>query len=268
MISPPVNYITHLNSFVEYIKRNKSLHPNHISLYLALFHTWNQLHFPELFPVNRKAVRRKCGIGSNNTYAICLKNLNDHGLILYIRSSTIGIPSYIHITRLSTDGGLIVDNRIYSSRYDTVNTDNGSKKGITPCIKAASTTSMEMNTRTVSEQVPFIKQYSINKDKRESKQKVPAKNNVDNTPPDIPLLGDVLTYFASAGLSVSEARKFYFHYMAVGWMINGKPIRSWQSAAHKWAENIESFTPKQYNNGNTTPGSIDVNQNKRYDIPL
>lgn len=258
-----VNYITHLNSFAELVRHSSTLHPNHISLYYALFHTWNQFHFTKLFPVNRKAVKRMCRIGSNNTYARCLKHLNAVGLITYMPSEEIGMPSYISMTLLNSDGGLIVGNLQAATSVDTGYPDKRIKTVIDPCINTDTNKGITADTRTVSEQIPFIKQFNINKDKRGSKQAEFSKKDVD-----IPLLGDVLTYFTSAGFPINEARKFFFHYMATGWMINGKPIRNWQYAAQKWSLNIDSFTQKTYENGNSTPGGIDVDQNKRYDVPL
>lgn len=262
-----VNYITHLNSFGEFVRRSTTLHPNHLSLYYALFQTWNQFHFTEMFPINRKAIKRMCRIGSNNTYAQCLKDLHASGLITYMPSAEIGMPSYISMTLLNSDGGLIVRNFLANTSCDTIFPDMRIKTAIDPCINTDTAERMTTDTRIVSKQISFIKQNNLNKEKRACKQKGFSKKDVDNQP-DIPLLGDVLTYFTSAGFSINEARKFFFHYMAIGWTINGKPIRNWQYAAQKWSLNTDSFTLNQNYHGNNTPGGIRVDQNKRYDVPL
>jgi hypothetical protein len=184
-----------------------------------------------------------------------MRDLNEHGLITYMPGSQFGMISYVCITRLSNKGELIVDNSLPRISFDT---GGGIKTDTATSIKTDTGTGIKTDTPPVSKLILFNKQFKRNK--RESKQERPT---VDKSVS----LFKVLEYFTSAGLPFNEGRKFFFHYEAVGWKMGEMPIVNWQSAAHKWVENIESFK-KSYDNGNTTTGSIDLNQNKRYDVPL
>lgn len=257
MTTLPVNYIRHANAFSEHIKINKCLNPNHISLYWALFYTWNRYHFTEMFPVNRKKLMALSRIGSTNTYARCMKDLDACKLITYMPAARFGNVSYVSISRLSTKGELVVDNSFSGISCDT---DTRLKTAAAAGINTDTGVRIETDTTAVSEPLHFNKQ-SLKKSKRESKR---VKMTVDKS---VALL-EVLKYFASAGLPEQEGRKFFYHYEAIGWKFGKIPMLRWQSAAHKWVENISSFNKNTYDNDNTTPGNITVKQDKRYDIPL
>jgi hypothetical protein len=58
----------------------------------------------------------------------------------------------------------------------------------------------------------------------------------------IPTQSEVETFFDENNYPNSEAKKFYSHYMALGWKIQGKaPIQDWRSLITKWMENARRW---------------------------
>ena len=51
-----VNYIKHLTAITDKFLENKDLNASHISIYHALFQTWNGCNFQENLSVNRSAI--------------------------------------------------------------------------------------------------------------------------------------------------------------------------------------------------------------------
>ncbi|SFE45785.1 hypothetical protein SAMN05518672_106193 [Chitinophaga sp. CF118] len=274
-----VNYIAHLNAFAQHSRHNKYLHANHVSLYWALFHTWNQYHFQDRFPISREAVKKMCHIGSNKTYSRCLKELHNCGLITYYPTPDMFMPSKVSITHLNSDGTLLMyeqEDRSHfatgnlkddsksdtvklnddsknapvklndGSKSDTVELSDGSKSEHVPCSTFTTVPGGKNATLPGSKMIHFIKQ-NINNVKRESKHARARRKSL----PTVPQLEEVLAHFKTMGLPEKEGFKFFSHYQAIGWEITGRPIRNWQAAVTKWAANIDSFTKKQNDNGTT-----------------
>jgi hypothetical protein len=254
-----INYITHLSAAFRHFKDNDRLNTQHISLYLSLFYVWNREHFQDPFPVNRREMKKLSHIGSDHTYAKCLKELHNCGYIIYHRSNSNFQPSVISMARFGEQGELKSSNDVIFDTHST-SVKNDTVSG----IESDTAYGVENGTPPVLDMPPFIKQY-INKDKL-------GRNGAalqDNPSKKInPNLEEVKSYFRLAGFPEHEADKFFFHYEAVGWLISGSPIRNWQAAAKKWNKNIKFFIQKQTIDGTPRPGRLHVNENKRYDIPL
>ena len=59
-----------------------------------------------------------------------------------------------------------------------------------------------------------------------------------------PTLVDVEKYCKEAELTAMDPEKFYDHYAAKGWAINGEPIADWKARARKWnREDLERAEP-------------------------
>jgi hypothetical protein len=95
-----INYIRHVNTFFAQARQDKRLHANHVSLYMSLFHVWNQHRFQNPFPILREEVVSFCHIGSPNTYTQCLKDLAAFGYILYQKGGLRGASSQISFLQL------------------------------------------------------------------------------------------------------------------------------------------------------------------------
>ena len=92
-----VNYIRHQKEFYSHVRKDHRLKAHDISLYLALFQIWNDHHFRNRFPILREEAMLLSGIGSRNTYSICLKWLHECGYIIYQPSLRPYVPSLISI---------------------------------------------------------------------------------------------------------------------------------------------------------------------------
>lgn len=92
-----MNYITHLNYWFDTLEQDQNVKPNHISLYLALFHIWNQHRFSEAFFVNRTDLMSLSKIGSKTTYCKCMTDLHQWGWIRYFPSHSIYSRSKVNM---------------------------------------------------------------------------------------------------------------------------------------------------------------------------
>ncbi|MBC7847738.1 MAG: transcriptional regulator [Flavobacterium sp.] len=78
-----MNYIKHLTGFFDRIIPDRSLNPTHVSLYIALFQSWNVNRFINPISITRDEVMRICKISSKATYHKCMRDLNDKGYVKY-----------------------------------------------------------------------------------------------------------------------------------------------------------------------------------------
>ncbi|MCM4156146.1 hypothetical protein [Gramella sp. AN32] len=81
-----MNYIKHLNAVFKRFSKDSSLNATHISVYMALFQSWNIHRFKELFYIHRDEIMEMAKIGSNPTYHRCLRKLHDQKYIQYLPS--------------------------------------------------------------------------------------------------------------------------------------------------------------------------------------
>jgi hypothetical protein len=65
-----------------------------------------------------------------------------------------------------------------------------------------------------------------------------TNNSNKNKQGDLPPLSDIENFFREKKYPAAEAKKFYNHYKAIGWKIQGiTPIKDWQALAEKWMQN-------------------------------
>jgi len=118
-----MNYITHLNAVFQQFSKDPSLNATHISLYMALFQTWNIHRFQNTFYIHREEIMRMGKIGSNPTYHRCMKKLHEQKYIQYL-------PSY-NPYKGSRVNMLIFD---ISSKQALNKYETSSKQALTPLI--------------------------------------------------------------------------------------------------------------------------------------
>lgn len=265
-----VNYIRHLNTFFRYRQKDERLGAHDISLYFALFYTWNKNHFLNPFPIQREEMMQLSGIGSRDTYVRCLKRLDTCGYITYKRSAKMYGLSQISIFTLKDEEILWPGLKPADKNDAAPETGSHLRPENAPGI------SPEDGAHSAPETGPFLNKQINNFKQERNKHSSRSKKNIKHeiktenkiTAAVAPLLEEVLAYFKAAGLPDKEARKFFFHYKAIGWVLGGMPIRDWQAAAGKWKEHIELRTQNKYDNGHSKPGQLHTNENKRYDGPL
>ncbi|HQX04920.1 MAG TPA: transcriptional regulator, partial [Flavobacterium sp.] len=78
-----MNYIKHLSGFFNKIVQDTDLNPTHVSLYMALFQSWNINRFQNPISITRNEVMRISKIFSKATYHKCVNELHDKGYIKY-----------------------------------------------------------------------------------------------------------------------------------------------------------------------------------------
>ena len=81
-----MNYIKHLTGFFNCIGNEEIIYPTHISLYLALFQSWNINRFKNPITISREEMMKASRIASKATYHKCIKELQLLGFIEYLPS--------------------------------------------------------------------------------------------------------------------------------------------------------------------------------------
>jgi hypothetical protein len=104
-----VNYILHLNSFFEKIPNDKRLRPVHVSLYMALFHFWNNARFTNDFFICRAEVMKQARVGSKGTYHRCINELDEWKYIKYSPSHSPSLGSTINMIEFWTSSEQVVE---------------------------------------------------------------------------------------------------------------------------------------------------------------
>ena len=96
-----MNYIKHLNQFMELVAVDDRLTPHHISVYLALFQQWNKNRFPDAIFISRNEIMQAAKVGSTRTYYQCLNALHAFGYLIYTPSRCPITGSKVTINLLS-----------------------------------------------------------------------------------------------------------------------------------------------------------------------
>ncbi|WP_343303086.1 hypothetical protein AAHN97_16145 [Chitinophaga niabensis] len=248
MVTKQPNYIQHLNGFIKVSKNDKRLTGNHISLYLALFITWNDNFFSKSFKINRSGLISISHIGSHHTYRKCVADLDKFGYIKYAKSTTKGKASSITLVPIEE-------------------IKPGKNAPLTGADLPADT---GKNAPSTEANVPPIKN-NINSLNKERGTLPPDNQQNENRKPEN--LQDVLAFFHLLGQPESEAARFFHHYEANDWKQgSGIPIVKWPDAARKWILNINPIQTlkngKRKQGTGTAPGTLHTNQNKSYSDPL
>lgn len=81
-----MNYIKHLTGFFIRIASEETIYPTHISLYIALFQSWNINRFKNPISISRDEMMKTSRIASKATYHKCIKELQNMGFIDYLPS--------------------------------------------------------------------------------------------------------------------------------------------------------------------------------------
>ncbi|GGG35422.1 hypothetical protein [Hymenobacter glacieicola] len=96
-----MNYIQHSRAAHQQLAAQPAATPHHVSLYWALFFTWNAARFPERLPLNHADLMRAAHIGNEKTYRAVLRDLHTWQLLHYHPSHTRYQPSTCQLTDLS-----------------------------------------------------------------------------------------------------------------------------------------------------------------------
>ncbi len=98
-----MNYIKHLSGFFQKIIYDTDLNPTHVSLYMALFQTWNVNRFQNPISITRNEMMRISKIYSKATYHKCINDLHTKEYIIYEPSHNPFKGSLIYVNPLENE---------------------------------------------------------------------------------------------------------------------------------------------------------------------
>jgi hypothetical protein len=270
-----MNYIKHLTAFFEKVSQEPDLNPTHISLYLAMFQSWNSKRFQNPITISRVDMMRTSKIGSLTMYHNCLKKLDDKGYIKYEPSNNPFKGSLVHIIEL-TEAFKVKKNSIKTK----VKNEQVAKQANEQVTILNSKQALVKHC-TSNEQAPVsyininkhIKHYkhsiaptknktennllnnSENEEKKWREKKTPVsgspiqfKNNENdrgNSDSDstLPILENVITFFKENNQNQIEAETFFNSFESNGWLVGGKTkIKNWEAAAKNWMLNRQIYS--------------------------
>lgn len=216
---------------------------------MALFQYWNFNRFQNPFPVYRENMMQLSKIGSKNTYHKCIKQLHQAQYILYHPPTSKFQTVKISMIRLDT--------KQEASNYKQL--DLFSLNIETDSVPNLTATSTDFDTGTVPKMGQYIKQtYKQERETpthqifKRNKKIQNAVNNITQVPNlghalsgvegQLPTLSEVERFFTENNYPATEAKKFFNHYKAIGWKIQGvTPIEDWKALVEKWMENAKKW---------------------------
>jgi hypothetical protein len=263
-----VNYIRHLLSISEKFIDDKRLSPLHISLYYALFQSWNLSKFRNPISVCREELMQASKIGSANTYTKCLKELDAWAYIKYMPSYNPhkGSQIYMYTFNKSTDNGTDISINKSTDKAFEKATDKTTVKAVIPSINSSNNTNKLNNTNQHEPDRTRNNKKSAAADHAGPERKKIAPKKESGRQGQRPTLKELKHYFAGREWPAVEAEKFFNYFQSNGWLVGGKtPMKDWKAAAKNWMLNSE-----QFNNGKTKskPGNLHATTGKDYNEPL
>lgn len=283
-----VNFIKHLLGISESFIADERLSPLHISLYYALFHSWNLSKFQLPISISRHDIMRACKIGSANTYTKCLKELDEWNYIKYIPSHNPYKGSQIHMYNFNKTINNASDISINktSDKTGKKTTAKTNVKEVIPSINTLNNTNKVNKQNKNKEHEPTRKKSNsksslvvtklfVNQTAAGKRKKVAPKKEKDLKPSPSgraregrPLLQQIQHYFAIKQWPAIEAEKFFNYYQSNGWLVGGKtPMRSWKACASNWILNSEKFKKSPSPLGRAGAG-LNATTEKNYNEPL
>lgn len=230
-----MNYIKHLTGFFNCIANEETLYPTHISLYLALFQSWNINRFKNPITISREEMMKASRIASKATYHKCIKELQLIGFIEYLPSYNPYYGTEVIMHNLS-DG-----NKRSSSIVDTAKPINKQVNGqvteqvIEPHIYNKQTFKNNKNISIESNFESSIEEDFLETDEKEKKSSAKKKES--------PSLELVKEFFKLQDYPEIEAERFFNYYTSNGWLIGGKTkMKDWNAAARNWMLTTSKFS--------------------------
>ena len=279
-----MNYIKHLSGFFNKIVHDTDLNPTHVSLYMALFQSWNINRFQNPISITRNEVMRISKIFSKATYHKCVNELHQKGYITYEPSHNPFKGSLIWVIELEHNDLPLTKKEQRSSKIrqpiehvieQVVNKHQTStlptpRQALVPSINNINNTnisksvnghSLEKKIKTENQEVQINANPVVTKKKFREK-----KENYEIIPPK---LEDVKSYFLDLSIEENEAERFFNHFQSNGWLVGGKSkMKNWQASAKNWIMNLQSFNPTIVATAKPVPGNLKTSNQKKYDEPL
>ena len=275
-----MNYIKHLTAFFEKVSLDYDLNPTHISLYVALFQSWNYNRFQNPVSICRGEIMRISKIASFATYHKCIKDLDAKGYIKYEPSYNPFKGSLVHIIDLTEELKVKKNSNKTKVKNEQVNeqvielpTEQAVNKSCTSTEQAL-VSSININkhikhykhdiehTKNKNENLIEKNQFndSIIKEKKLREKK---KSDSDST---IPILENVTSFFQENNYTKIEAEKFFNYFESNGWLVGGKTkMKNWKAAAKNWMLNSNKYSKPT---NVPQPNHLHTPNSKNYAEPL
>ena len=276
-----MNYIKHLTGFFERIIQDRSLNPTHVSLYIALFQSWNINRFQNPISITRDEVMRICKISSKATYHKCMRDLNEKGYVKYEPSYNPYKGSLIFLfdfsdylkpvqKKASSPEKILSKSELVVNKQGTSNetsTGTSNEQALVSSINYTNITNNSniQNDLNLEEQAKNSEEINNSdlKNKNLEKEKSSAKKEKES----VPTIEEVKSYFLQQNFPELEANKFFNYFSSVGWLIGGKiPMVDWQAAAQNWMLNAIKF--KSYEKPPDRAKHLNTQNDKDYGEPL
>lgn len=286
-----MNYIKHLTAFFERVSQDYDLNPTHISLYVALFQSWNYNRFQNPVSICRGEIMRISKIASFATYHKCIKDLDAKGYIKYEPSYNPFKGSLVHIIDLTEElkvkknsSKTKVKNEQANEQVIELPTEQALNKHQTS-TKQALVSSININ--------KHIKHYKHDIENTKNKNQNNLLNNSENeekfhaepvevklrekkksdSDSTIPILENVISFFQENNQNQIEAEKFFNYFESNGWLVGGKTkMKNWKAAAKNWMLNSNKYAKPTNRHPELVeglkPNHLHSHQNKNYDEPL
>ncbi|WP_225875115.1 hypothetical protein [Flavobacterium bernardetii] len=270
-----MNYIKHLTAFFEKVSQEPDLNPTHISLYLAIFQSWNSKRFQNPITISRVDMMRTSKIGSITMYHNCLKKLDDKGYIKYQPSDNPFKGSLVHIIELTEAFKVkknsiktkVKNEQVAKQANEQVTILNSKQALVKHCTsnEQALVSNININKHikhykhsiapTKNKTENNLLNNSENEEKKWREKKTPVsgspiqfKNNENdrgNSDSDstLPILENVITFFKENNQNQIEAETFFYSFESNGWLVGGKTkIKNWEAAAKNWMLNRQIYS--------------------------
>ncbi len=285
-----MNYIKHLSGFFQKIIYDTDLNPTHVSLYMALFQTWNVNRFQNPISITRNEMMRISKIYSKATYHKCINDLHAKEYIIYEPSHNPFKGSLIHVNPLETvliqpskkklrkpKSEQPTEHPIEHPIEQVVNKHKTStlptpRQALVSYINNTNNTNISnlvnesTHEKKMKKENDFEKKESLIIEEKKKKKLREKKENPQSIPPK---LEEVKKYFSSQNTEELEGERFFNHFQSNGWLVGGKSkMYNWQAAANNWILNLQSFKPVQIAFSNPVPGNLKTSNQKQYDEPL
>jgi hypothetical protein len=265
-----MNYIKHLTGFFIRIASEETIYPTHISLYIALFQSWNINRFKNPISISRDEMMKASRIASKATYHKCIKELQNMGFIDYLPSYNPYSGSEVIIHDLSdrkavfkSQTSSIIDQ---TEPINNLANSNDTEQVNEPNIYNNNKTSKNNKNISIDTNFKIFNEDEFLEGKKKEKKSSAKKR-------ENPSLKQVKEYFKQEEYSEFEAERFYNYYTSNGWLIGGKTkMIDWNAAACNWMLNTAKFTINlpQNSQGKSQPKAkhLQVTDDKNYAEPL
>ncbi|AWM14667.1 transcriptional regulator [Flavobacterium sediminis] len=267
-----MNYIKHLTGFFIRIASEETIYPTHISLYLALFQSWNVNRFKNPISISRDEMMKASRIASKATYHKCIKELQNMGFIDYLPSYNPYSGSEVILHDLS-DRKAVFKNQTSSIIDQTIPINNqansnGTEQVNEPNIYNTNKTSKNNKNISIDTNSKILNEEKFLESEKKEKKSSAKKREIEN-----PSFEQVKDYFKQEEFSEFEAERFYNYYTSNGWLIGGKTkMIDWHAAARSWILNTAKFTINLPQNPQAKEQprakQLQVTEDKNYAEPL